>query len=127
MGCRELADRLHVLGREDAPLLTNLSAWDELPAEHYDVVVIDSMNSFPGGCDRKGRKALSEAMGTLRSLAYRGPAVLLLGNTIKDGTVYKGRGEVADMVDILYEVRDATDFVPSLKRPWWGRASGSWG
>jgi AAA domain len=36
----ELAERLHVLGREDAPLLTQLSAWDELPAEHYDVVII---------------------------------------------------------------------------------------
>jgi DNA polymerase-1 len=115
----ELADRLHVLGREDAPLLTNLGAWDELPAENYDVVIIDSMNSFLEGVTEKEGKALSEAMGALRTLAYRGPAVLLLGNTIKDGTVYKGRGEVADMVDILYEVRDATDFVPSLKRPWW--------
>jgi DNA polymerase I len=114
----ELADRLHVLGREDAPLLTQLSAWDELPAENYDVVIIDSMNSFLEGVTEKEGKALSEAMGALRTLAYRGPGVLLLGNTIKDGTVYKGRGEIADMVDILYEVRDATDFVPSMKKPW---------
>jgi hypothetical protein len=46
-------------------------------------------------------------------------AVLLLQNTTKDGTSFRGRGEWADRSDIIYEVRDATGFVPSVGDAWW--------
>jgi hypothetical protein len=44
---------------------------------------------------------------------------LLLSNTTKDALNLRGRGEWADRADIIYEVRDATDFIPSGKKPWW--------
>lgn len=58
-------------------------------------------------------------MRTILDLAHRGPAILLLTNTTKDGASLRGRGEWSDRVDILYEVRDATGFTPSGSKPWW--------
>jgi hypothetical protein len=52
-------------------------------------------------------------------LAARGVSILLLNNTTKDGASVRGRGEWMDRVDIVYEVRDATGFTPSGKKPWW--------
>src|SRR5262249_1771369 len=61
----------------------------------------------------------SEVLATLLDLAHRNIAIVLLQNTEKTGTNIRGRGEWADRVDIQYEVRDATGFIPSVKRPWW--------
>jgi hypothetical protein len=37
----------------------------------------------------------------------------------KDALTLKGRVHWADRADIVYEVRDATGFTPSGKKPWW--------
>src|SRR5207249_8761127 len=49
----------------------------------------------------------------------KGPAVLLLSNCTKDALNTRGRGEWQDRIDIQYEVRDATGFMPSGKKDWW--------
>ena len=53
-------------------------------------------------------------------IAHRehGPAVLVLGNTVRSGKHSRGSGVVEDRADIVFEVRDATDFHPTGKRPW---------
>lgn len=58
-------------------------------------------------------------LATILDLARQNIAILLLTNTTKDAANLKGRGEWADRADIVYEVRDATDFVPTGKKPWW--------
>ena len=64
-------------------------------------------------------KLTTEVLATLLNLARQGLAILLLQNTTKDGSNMKGRGEWADRADIVYEIRDATDFIPSGNLPWW--------
>jgi hypothetical protein len=113
------AHNLHVLTRENAPDLKDEQAWRAFPAEHYDVIIIDSVGSATEGITEREGKQTTEVLALVRDLAARNLAVLLLQNTTKDGFSYKGREEWADRVDILYEVRDATGFTPSGKKDWW--------
>jgi hypothetical protein len=113
------AANLHILTREQAPDLKDREAWEHFPVEKYDLVIVDSVGSSTEGITETQGKETTEVLATLRDLAQRGPAVLLLGNTTKDGLVMRGRGEWGDRVDIVYEVRDATGFTPSGKKDWW--------
>jgi len=116
----EVAQNLYVLTRENAPSLKDKKDWECLSPEDYDVVIIDSVGSSTEGITEKEGKQTTQVLATIKDLAAKGFAVLLLQNTTKDALSYKGREEWADRVDILYEVRDATGFTPSGKRrPWW--------
>jgi hypothetical protein len=114
-----VAENLHVLTRQDAPDLKDRDLWAEFPAEDYDVLIVDSVGASTEGITEKEGKQNSEVLATLLDLAHRDIAILLLQNTEKTGTNIRGRGEWADRADIQYEVRDATGFTPSGKRPWW--------
>ncbi len=113
------APNLHVLTRQHAPDLKDKAAWAAFPVENYDVVIIDSVGASTEGVTEKEGKQTTEILATVLDLARKGIAILLLSNTIKDGTNLKGRGEWADRADIIYEIRDATGFLPSGKKPWW--------
>jgi hypothetical protein len=113
------AENLHVLTRQDAPVLRDRKAWEAFPVEQYDVLIVDSVGAATEGITEKEGRQNSEVLATLLDLAHRGVAILLLQNTEKTGTNIRGRGEWADRADIQYEVRDATGFTPSGKRSWW--------
>src|SRR5262249_34486092 len=63
----------------------------------------------------------AKAIAPLLDVAHRadGPAILVLGNTIKSGSHGRGSGVVEDRGGIVYEVRDATDFRPGGTKPWY--------
>ena len=103
---------LKVLTRETAPPLTDKAAWDQFPVEDYDVVIVDSLGASTEGISEKEGRQTQEFLATLKDLARRGPAILCLDNTNKAGTNYRGRGEKADAVDILYECRNITGWTP---------------
>jgi len=113
------ADHLSVLTREHAPALTEREAWAQFPLHDFDVCIIDPVGSATEGITEKEGKATSEVLATIRDLAGQGLALLLLSNATKDGLAYKGRGDWADRADVVYEVRDATEFTPSGSKPWW--------
>src|SRR5262249_7009661 len=112
-------ENLHVLTRSDVPILRDKKAWENFPREKYSVVIIDALGSFTEGISEKEGKATTEVLATLLDLARKDVAILVLNNTTKDGANMRGRGEVSDRADIIYEVRDATGFTPSGKKPWW--------
>src|SRR5262245_24764923 len=115
----EKAPNLHILTRQEAPDLKDKAAWALFPLNAYDVVIIDSVGSSTEGVTENEGKQITEVLATVVDLARQGPAMLLLMNCTKDGMTLKGRGDWADRADIIYEVRDATDFTPSGKKPWW--------
>jgi len=111
---------LRILTKQDEiPGLKNKKSWSSFPVQDYDVVAIDSLGSLTEGITEKEGKLTTEAIAILLDLARQGPAILLLNNTVKEGKTFRGRGEWADRLDILYEVRDATGYSPSGKKPWW--------
>ena len=122
---------LKVLMRDQAPDLLHKQAWAQFPAEAFDVVIIDAVGSSTEGVTEKEGRETSLILARLRDLAAKGVAVLLLHNTTKGGEHYKGRGEWADRLDILFEVRDATGLQPSGQKPWWqelpSAAEADWG
>lgn len=122
---------LKVLTRDDAPDLTQKGAWAQFPVERFDVVIIDSVGSSTEGVTEKEGKETSMILATLRDLAAKGVAILLLTNTTKGAEYFKGRAEWADRIDILYELRDATGLQPSGQKPWWqelpGGGEAAWG
>ena len=116
----ENAPNLKILTREDDPPdLKNKAAWNIFPTQDYDVIIIDSLLTFTEGVTEKEGKETSLILGTLLDLKAKGPAILLLANCTKDALFVKGRGDWMDRVDIVYEVRDATDFTPSGTMDWW--------
>jgi len=62
----------------------------------------------------------SRALAPLLDIARRenGPAVLILGNTIKSAAHSRCCGVVEDRADIVYEVRDATELHRTGSRSW---------
>jgi hypothetical protein len=108
-----------VLAREQVPPLTDARAWDMVPVEDYDVIVIDSLNAFLEGVTEKEGRQLTEALAILVDIARRGAAIIVLHNCVKDGSSFKGRQDLVDRVDILYEVRDATGYLPRDEECWW--------
>src|SRR5262249_31481538 len=81
---------------------------------------VDSLSAATEGVKEADGGATGKALAPLLDLARRGPAVLVLANTRKDGQVVRGSGVVGDRADIVYEVRDATDMHLDPKREvWW--------
>jgi hypothetical protein len=110
---------LKVLLRDKAPPLTDKAAWSTFPVQEYDVVIVDSLGASTEGISEKEGRQTQEFLATLKDLARRGPALLCLDNTTKAATQYRGRGEKADAVDILYECRNITGWTPSKAGDWW--------
>ena len=110
---------LKVLTRRNAPDLKNKEVRATFPVEDYDVLIVDSVGASTEGVTEKERKPTTEILATILDLARKGPAILLLTNCTKDAQSLKGRTEWSDRADIVYEVRDATDFTPSGKKACW--------
>jgi hypothetical protein len=114
-----MGQNMHLMTRDHAPSLVDKEAWAKFPADLYDAVIIDSFGaSTIGVSEREGAKT-QEVLETLKALAHRGPAVLVLANTTKSANSYRGRGEIADTVDLLYEARDITGWQPPVGEAWW--------
>ena len=111
---------LKFLSRENAPPLTDTRAWADFPYDEYDLVILDSLDSAAEGVGEQDSTKPSLAIAPLLDIARReyGPAVLLLGNTIKSAKHSRGSGVIEDRADIVFEVRDATNFHPTGKKPW---------
>jgi hypothetical protein len=109
-----------VLTRNNVPDLRDARAWRDFPFEKYDAVVLDSFSASTEGMDEREGGTIGKALAPVLDLARRGPAVLVLANTRKDGQVMRGSSVAGDRADIVYEVRDATNFTPDPKRAeWW--------
>jgi len=101
------------------PPLTDKEAWAQFPAEDYDVLIVDSLGAFTEGVSEKEGKQTQEFLATLKNLATRGLAILVLTNTNKAGISIRGRGEQSDAVDIVYEARNMTGWEPTGGPQWW--------
>jgi AAA domain len=110
---------LQILGREHAPQLLDDDAWEALPADEHDVIIVDSFGSASVGISEKEGAKLQQALDTIKRVADRGPAVVVLDNTGKTGTAYRGRGEKVERVDAFYEARDITNWTPPQGEHWW--------
>jgi 5S rRNA maturation endonuclease (ribonuclease M5) len=112
---------LKILSREKCPPLTKAKDWAAFPYSDYDLVILDSLDSATEGVGEQDSSKPSRAFAPLLDIARRenGPSVLVLGNTIKSGQNSRGSGVIEDRADIVYEVRDATDFHPSGSKPSW--------
>jgi 5S rRNA maturation endonuclease (ribonuclease M5) len=119
-GAAEVAG-LKVLGRDKAPPLTDRRAWESFPFGEYDFVAIDSLDASTEGVGEQDSAQSSRALASLLDIAHTasGPAILVLGNTVKSGSHGRGSGVIEDRADIVYEVRDATQLRPTGKQPWW--------
>jgi hypothetical protein len=105
--------------RNHVPPLTDRAKWKAFPAETCDVLILDSFLASTEGVTEKESKQFTQALAVIKDLAHRGPGILVLHNTIKSAEHYRGRGELADTIDILYEVRDATHWLPLASGEWW--------
>jgi hypothetical protein len=112
---------LDVMTRDDVPHLLDRTAWAKFPRGRYALVIIDSWDAASEGVGEQDSAKPSQATATLNDLAHvaGGPAVLVLGNTVKSGSHGRGSGVVEDRADLVYEVRDATALQPSGTRAWW--------
>jgi hypothetical protein len=119
-GAESETTNLKVLTREKCSPLTNAQAWANFPYAAYDLVILDSLDSATEGVGEQDSAKPSKAIAPLLDIARRekGPAVIVLGNTVMTGRHSRSCGVVEDRADIIYEVRDATDFHPSGAKPW---------
>jgi AAA domain len=112
---------LPVATRTEIPPLTHAAEWAKFPVAGYDFIVIDSMNSTTEGIGEhdsaKPTRAIAPVLDIARS--QDGPGFLLLQNTVKSGLYARGVGSIEDMIDITFEVRDATDLKPTGTKDWW--------
>ena len=115
------APNFKVLTRDEVPPLTNKAAWLTFPFRDYDLVIIDALDSTAEGVGEQDSSKPSKAIASILDIAHRadGPAVLVLGNTIKSAQHSRGSGVIEDRADIVFEVRDATDLTPSGTKDWW--------
>ena len=120
-GADETADAEGADPRRCAPAMTDKAAWAAFPFAEYDVVMIDSIDASTEGVGEQDSAKPARALAPILDIAHReaGPAILLLGNVIKSGAHGRGSGVVEDRADIVYEVRDATDLLPTGRKPWW--------
>jgi len=120
-GVAETADkRFRIITREKCPPLTNGPAWALFPYSDYDVVILDSFDSLAEGVGEQDSAKPSRAIAPVLDIARRenGPAVLVLGNCVRSAAHSRGSGVVEDRADIVYEVRDATEFHPTGGKVW---------
>ncbi|MDA2934407.1 helicase RepA family protein, partial [Acidobacteria bacterium AH-259-D05] len=101
--------------------LTDAAAWSTFPFHDYELVIIDSLDATAEGVGEQDSRQPSKAIAPILDIAHRadGPAILVLGNTIKSAQHSRGSGVVEDRADIVFEVRDATDLQPSGTKDWW--------
>jgi hypothetical protein len=113
--------RFHIMTRDETPPLTDRVAWAQFPFDAYDVAALDSLDASTEGVGEQDSAKPARALAALLDVAHsaNGPAVIVLGNTTKSGMAGRGSGVVEDRADIVYEVRDATDFTPTGKVAWW--------
>lgn len=111
-GAKPTMPGMKVISREKCPPLTKAGAWALFPYADYDVVILDSFDSAAEGVGEQDSGKPSRAIAPLLDIARRenGPAVLVLGNTVKTAQHSRGSGVVEDRADVVYEVRDATGF-----------------
>jgi hypothetical protein len=115
------APTMKVIGRDHAPPLTDTAAWAAFPLDTYDIVAIDSLDASTEGVGEGDSAKPSKAFASVLDLARRrdGPALVVLGNTIKSGAHSRGSGVLEDRADIVYELRDATDLKNTGTKDWW--------
>jgi Bifunctional DNA primase/polymerase, N-terminal/AAA domain len=111
---------LKIISREKCPPLTRADLWVQFPYGDFDVVILDSFDSMAEGVGEQDSAKPSRAIAPILDIARRenGPAMLVLGNCVKSAQHSRGSGVVEDRADIVFEVRDATDFHPSGSKPW---------
>lgn len=109
---------LSVRTREKSPPLSDAEFWKALPVTQYDVVILDSFGGATPGISEKEAGPYQKAIGVIRDIADRGPAVLVLDNTTKSAENYRGRGEKIERFDVIYECRDVTGWTPN-RADWW--------
>lgn len=119
-GAHERLANLKIISREKCPPLTRADLWALFPYNAYDVVILDSFDSMAEGVGEQDSAKPSRAIAPILDIARRenGPAVLVLGNCVKSARHSRGSGVVEDRADIVFEVRDATDFHPAGSKPW---------
>lgn len=121
-----------VLARDEAPALADERTWEKFPQGGWDVIVLDSWDTFAEGVGEQDSRRSTLALAPLLNVARRdgAPAVVVLCNVIKSGSHGRGSGVLEDRADNVFEARDATGFTPSGKRPWWEElppaARGDW-
>lgn len=111
---------LKVISREKCPALTRPEEWWTFPYSDFDLVIVDSLDAMAEGVGEQDSAKPAKALAPLLDICHRenGPAVLMLGNTVKNAAHSRGSGVVEDRADIVFEARDATDFKPSGQKPW---------
>lgn len=109
------------LHRAQAPRLEDVAAWAAFPIADYDVVCLDSWDTFAEGAGEQDSRRTTLAQAPLLDVARNqsAPGVVVLGNVTKDGARGRGSGVREDRADIVYEARDITGFSPSGRRAWW--------
>jgi putative DNA primase/helicase len=114
-------DTLKVITREKAPPLTDAAAWQRFPIAEYDVVILDSFDSAAEGVGEQDSAKPSRAIAPLLDVAraMNGPAIMVLGNTVRSAAHSRGSGVVEDRADIVFEIRDATGLKPTGTKVWW--------
>jgi AAA domain-containing protein len=119
-GAHEGLANLKIISRENCPPLTRADLWSQFPYNDYDLVILDSLDSMAEGVGEQDSAKPSRAIAPILDIARRenGPAVLVLGNCVKSAQHSRGSGVVEDRADIVFEVRDATDFHPTGSKPW---------
>jgi hypothetical protein len=107
--------------RDEVPPLTDAAAWRLFPFQLYALLIVDSLDASTEGIGEQDSAKPAKAIAPLLDIAHRadGPAILVLGNTIKSGSHGRGSGVIEDRGDIALEIRDATGFQPSGTKPWW--------
>jgi len=119
-GADEDLANLKFISRENCPPLTKAELWAQFPYDSYDAVILDSFDSLAEGIGEQDSGKPSRAIAPILDIAHRknGPAVLVLGNCVKNAKHSRGSGVVEDRADIVFEVRDATGFHPAGTKPW---------
>lgn len=119
-GAEPETPNLKIITREKCPPLTNALAWSTFPYADYDLVILDSLDSASEGIGEQDSAKPSKAIAPLLDITRRekGPGVIVLGNTVRTGKHSRGSGVIEDRADIVFEVRDATNFQPQGSRPW---------
>jgi len=115
------ARTLKILTRDNAPPLTDTAKWATFPFSDYDLLIVDSLDASTEGAGESDSAKPSRAIAPLLDIAHRatGPAILILGNTVRSGQHSRCSGVVEDRADICFEVRDATGLIPTGQKEWW--------
>lgn len=103
------ATRLKIRPRKIAPPLSDFAFWQSLAVENLDLLILDSFSVFMEGIDEKDTAQIGKALGVLLDLAERGPAILVLMNTTKSGSVVRGSGLLSDRAVVNLELRNVTN------------------